>query len=197
MTSRREFLQIGMAATALPLATEVVRAAGVTDAADALPLYRAVYDTRFSDSVAFAAALGRHGVPMHAIDGDVTRLWYDDLYHAWRTRPVAIAGLTAHGALFCLERLAWDHGMRVVFRAEHRYRDGRIEHDLAGPVAMLAEAERLGGSAAWPACMAAALCACPRGRTELGRAHRAAPFEGAAPAGEELYSWVIAPVVRG
>jgi hypothetical protein len=38
---------------------------------------------------------------------------------AWTKQPVAIAGLTAHGPLFCLERLAWDHGMRVVFRAEH------------------------------------------------------------------------------
>ena len=51
--------------------------------------------------------------------GDMTRFWYDDLYHRWRQAPVAIAGLTAHGALFCLERLAWEKRMRVVYRREH------------------------------------------------------------------------------
>ncbi len=34
--------------------------------------------------------------------------------------PAAIAGLTAHGALFCLERLGWDVGMRVATRARSR-----------------------------------------------------------------------------
>jgi hypothetical protein len=27
--------------------------------------------------------------------------------------------MTTHGPLFCLERWAWDHGLRVVARTEH------------------------------------------------------------------------------
>ena len=54
----------------------------------------------------------------------MTRLWFDDIYHRWKESPVAIAGLTAQGQLFCFERLAWDQGLRVVFRAEH----GAMEH---------------------------------------------------------------------
>jgi hypothetical protein len=33
----------------------------------------------------------------------------------------SLSGFTAHGALFCLERLAWDVGMRVTHSEEHRY----------------------------------------------------------------------------
>jgi hypothetical protein len=32
--------------------------------------------------------------------------------------------LTAHGPLFCLERLAWDHGMRVIARVEQSRENG-------------------------------------------------------------------------
>ncbi|HEY1961951.1 MAG TPA: hypothetical protein VGG69_06005 [Rhizomicrobium sp.] len=31
-----------------------------------------------------------------------------------------MAGLTEYGAFFCLERLGFDHGLRVIFRGEHR-----------------------------------------------------------------------------
>ena len=78
-----------------------------------------VYDTRFPASVAFARRAAARGFALHAIAGDMTRFWYDDLYHRWRAGPAAIAGLTAHGALFCLERLAWEQRMRVVHRREH------------------------------------------------------------------------------
>jgi hypothetical protein len=58
---------------------------------------------------------------VHGFDGDITNIWYHDLQPRWQKAPAAIAGLTAHGALFCLERLAWDVGMRVVARAEQNF----------------------------------------------------------------------------
>jgi hypothetical protein len=53
-----------------------------------------------------------------------------------------IAGLTARPALFCLERLAWDHGMRVVYHAEHTRRaDNTFAHVARMPVPGLNTAE--------------------------------------------------------
>jgi hypothetical protein len=80
--------------------------------------YKVVVDQRFPASVAFGAEMTRLGAPVHSTQGDITDLWFHDLDLRWQQGPVAIAGLTAHGPLFCLERLAWDRGMRVVLRTE-------------------------------------------------------------------------------
>ena len=203
MTNRREFLQIGIAASALPLAAQAARTSeplgwlGSADAAS-VPLYKAVYDSRFADSVAFARRVEQRGVAAHAIDGDVTRFWYDDLYHRWREGPVAIAGLTAQGPLFCLERLAWDQGMRVVFRAEHAPAADCVAHDVSAPLAMLDDARRAAADAAWSERFADLVTQCPRGRAELGSVAARGPVAQIATVdAEPLYTWVIAPVSRG
>jgi hypothetical protein len=86
------------------------------------PLYKAIYDKSYAPALAYAAQMQRRGVAVHAIDGDITDVWFNDLALRWRESPVAIAGLTAPEALFCLEQLAWDHRMRVVSRALHAQR---------------------------------------------------------------------------
>jgi hypothetical protein len=202
MTNRRKFLQIGIAASALPLAAQAARASeplgwlGVA-AAPAVPLYKAVYDSRFAASVAFARRAESLGVAMHAIEGDMTRLWYDDLYHRWRNGPAAIAGLTAHGPMFCLERLAWDQGMRVVFRAEHAPVAGALEHRVEGPIAMLEDARSAAAARAWGSRFADLVTRCPSGRAEVGSFAACGPNAGAVAAeAEPLYTWVIAPARR-
>ena len=97
-----------------------------TQTTEALPLYKVVYDVRFPQSVSFAQRAQQLGVATHAIEGDMTSFWYDDLYHRWRQDPVAIAGLTAHGPMFCFEQLAMDQRMRVVFRAAASNRCGGL-----------------------------------------------------------------------
>jgi hypothetical protein len=83
-----------------------------------MPILGVVYDTRFHESRVFAERSRALGLRAHAIAGDMTRLWYDEIYPHWQQRPTALAGLTAHGPLFCFAELARDVGMRVVFRAE-------------------------------------------------------------------------------
>jgi hypothetical protein len=188
MTSRRELLKAGLAASALPLAA---RAHFTRAEQAAVPLYNIVYDTRFAASVAFAERAAARGLGVLEMAGDVTRLWYDDLYHRWRQGPAAIAGLTAHGALFCLERLAWDQRLRVVYRGEHSAAAGGLVHRLDGPAPMLAAAAMFG---AWGAALADVVAACPHERAARGTA--TFMTEGAPPASEPLFSWVIAPVAR-
>jgi len=124
MISRREILQRGIAATSLPLVAAVAWAQPQTAHAKALEhpsLYKVLFDTRFAASRSFGRDAQWRGQPAHGFDGDITQIWYHDLHPRWQKGPAAIAGLTAHGALFCLERLAWDVGMRVTHRAEQKY----------------------------------------------------------------------------
>jgi hypothetical protein len=196
MTSRREFLQVALGASALPVAARA-ESAFETTAAPTIPLYKVLYDTRFAASVAFARRAAARGLAVHAMGGDMTSFWYDDLYHRWRQGPAAIAGLTAHGALFCLERLAWDQRMRVVFRGEHSVSaDGCVAHRLDGPAPLLPLATLAAEGRSWAAELAEVVAECPSGRLERGSARaRTADAAPLAP-GATLFSWVIAPVVR-
>jgi hypothetical protein len=196
MTSRREFLQAGLVAATLPMAVQ----ANETAAAEAVstePLYKVLYDTRFPASVVFARRASTRGLVVQAMGGDMTRFWYDDLYHRWQAGPAAIAGLTAHGALFCLERLAWDQRMRVVFRGEHALAPaGRVAHRFEGPAPLLPAATRAANEASWAAALADVVAECPRGRAVQQAAKVLTVNAGTPPASETLFSWVIAPVAR-
>src|SRR5689334_15407428 len=141
MTSRREFLQAGLTASALLPVGARANFVGVEARSPVLPMYKVLHDTRFAASVAFARRAAARGVAVHAMTGDMTPFWYDDLYHRWRQEPVAIAGLTAHGALFCLERLAWEQRMRVIYRGEHAAAaGGYVVHRFEGPAQLAAAA---------------------------------------------------------
>lgn len=198
MASRREFLQLGMAALALPItvhppfsATPAIKPASDTS----VGLYKAVFDERFSESVAFAEEVKALGKPVvHGIKGDITDLWFHELHALWKRKPVAVAGLTGHGAVFCLERLAWDHRMRVVYRGEHqRLPDGRMQHLLSGPPSMLHEAEDLNSSGAdWPKLIARLVTRCPVVRPRTTEATIVGAVAPRTDNPDPLISWVIA-----
>jgi hypothetical protein len=196
MTSRREFFKVGLAAAALPLAVR----AGVDAAEPAavtVPLYKVLYDSRFPASVAFALRAETRGLATHSIEGDMTRFWYDDLYHRWQNGPAAIAGLTAHGALFCLERLAWDQRMRVVFRGEHVLgAGGVVAHRFEGPAASLSRARGAAACRQWAAALADVVAECPSGCTARQPVSALTASAAPLPTSEALFSWVIAPVPR-
>ncbi len=202
MTTRREFLQAGIA---VPLAAGVFAAdrPGLADNASitrpaVLPLYKAVFDERFPESVTFAAEMRRLGIDTHGIAGDMTDLWYHDLHAQWTKTPVPIAGLTAHGPMFCLERLAWDHGMRVVFRAEHRFRpDACVEHVISASESLLNEAAALRTAGPdWSVEVAGLVRRYTPGRAETWPAIVTAIGRQPQTEQDPLYSWVIAPRAR-
>jgi len=123
MANRREFIQAGIAASVLPLVVAGGNMAPKQRESHAA-FYKVIFDERFPSSVAFGDEWKARGASVHAIRGDITDLWFHDLDYRWKKQgPAAIAGLTAHGPLFCLERLAWEHGMRVVSRVEQSARD--------------------------------------------------------------------------
>ena len=201
-TNRREFLQIGVSATAWPLVAQTLQATGIEPLPEPVPpslvpLSLVVYDTRFAESVAFAERCAALGLRTRAIEADMTRLWYDEIYHRWKEGPQPIAGLTAHGPMFCFTELARDVRMRLVFRAEHQLgADGLMAHDVHGPEAMVSQAigacERPSGLGS---AMAGVVTRCPIGRTAITSAR--AGIERRPTDEDALYTWMIAPAIRG
>jgi hypothetical protein len=140
MLSRRTFVQHGVTGSVTALVGGVTLIARASASAqvpatapppdavgapndDHLKLHLAIFDQRFTAGRQFASSNEARGIATRPIANDVTELWYSELQPLWKQRPVAIAGLTTYGALFCLERLAWDHGMRVLQRQQH---DARV-----------------------------------------------------------------------
>lgn len=202
MTNRREFLHLGVAALSLPIAARATRQPDVftnLDSTHAEPIYKAFFDERFPASVAFAREMKRLSVRTRAIRGDITDAWFSDLYHRWKQGPLAIAGLTAPGPIFCLEMLARDAGMRVALRADHRLVAGsRIEHEIAGPANVLKHPENMAaGAKPWPERMAEFVARFPADRDRA--AARTNYVEAAVVADgnpEHLVTWIIAAAPR-
>jgi hypothetical protein len=129
MVSRRSILQVAVAATSLPILTSLAwqQTPSEGEAAAALDhrsLYKVLVDERFAPARAFGQEAVWRGETVHTFNGDVTDVWYHDLYHRWKIGRAAIAGLTTYSALFCLQELARDARMRVIHRVEHRYPRG-------------------------------------------------------------------------
>jgi hypothetical protein len=204
MLNRRGFIEAGLAAGVASAlgAISAARRADSAPGAVRLAPYVAVFDARFAQSREFGHALGRFGVTPRSIEGDVTELWYHELHPRWQQGPAAIAGLTTYGPLFCLEQLAWDHRLRVIYRGTHTpLTDGRVEHRLSGAMRSFS----VGPSpslAHWPREVARALALIDaRDRAAAWRAVRLGQEDRyvsrpearrLARLAEPLYSWVIA-----
>ena len=146
MTNRREFLQLGLTASlCIPLSTKVLAFTAKAAEQSVPALYKVIHDTRYLHSTELAHFLRDRwvrefrqstlaAVPLQAVTGNVTALWYNELQPLWlkqqgrqqhvqqqqgQQQVLALAGTTGADVLFCLERLAWDAGMRVLLREEH------------------------------------------------------------------------------
>ena len=121
MPSRREFIQAGLAVSIAPVTLPIPTIESLAARIDVRlpghrPLYCVVLDVRSPWTRELAREARRSGIKVVRTSGDITDFWYRDLSRHWKDAPVAIAGVTAHGPLFCLERFGWDHGLRVAFR---------------------------------------------------------------------------------
>lgn len=197
MATRRQFLQGSLATTGLALASSAFAGSGIASvlgpSGARLQLQGLVFEPRLAQSTAFAAEARRLGLPTFGIDGDITPVWAR-IVDLWRAAPAAIGGLTTHTPLMLLEQSGRDHGMRVVFRAEHRPgRDGMVAHSISGPsdaIGAFGLAARRGRD--YGACVARALVQCPATHGDRDAASLQTPVSAHAHAAP-LYSWVLAP----
>lgn len=189
MTNRREFLQTAAALSAAPLAGR----AAFADGRESVMLEAVIFDARHPEARDFGARAGFLGAPLRSIEGDITELWQNELLPRWRKAPAAIAGLTERPALFLLERLAWEHGLRVVFEAEHAPDGQGLAVHRIGRSADPRLADELGlAGRGWPSALADALVG---GGRVAAKDMRPTDTGLAARLGEpmKLHSWIIAP----
>jgi hypothetical protein len=187
--SRRDFLQSAAVLSASPLAGRAVFAA---DGRDLAALDAVVIDQRHADALSFGRRAADWGAPVRAIEGDITDLWQRELLARWQAAPAAVAGLTERPALFLLERLSWEHGLRVVYEAEHASSERGVAHNIVRTADARLERVLAEAGSAWPRILADTLLA------GSGVASGdAGPSDAAMAAylGEptKLYSWIIAP----
>jgi len=155
MVNRRGVLKIGAATMAGALVKMPISGRNLSPAPARSAFQRAVFDERFAECRGFAAELHSAGVFTSAIRGDVAELWYDDLRAHLSENRLPIAGLTDRAALFCLEELARDVGMRVIFRADHIVdQHGPAEHTAVGAASLVAGTRNLPPEAGFVRAMA-------------------------------------------
>jgi hypothetical protein len=114
MTSRRQFLR-GLGAAVVATRALVSGARWAKLSGPEWP-NKVIVDERFPESAEAARHLSGRGIQVHHIRGDVTALWFHDLYFHWRSNCTPVAGVTTAESLFCLEVLARDAGWRVTRR---------------------------------------------------------------------------------
>ena len=203
--TRRRFVATGLAVSA---AASVAAAASISGRTpnDALglqlPLHLALSGTRgFLPRTHLHALLPFAAYPRAPYDGDVTPVWFHQLDPVWRQYPLAVAGLTTEGALFCLEQLAWDNGMRVAYRGFHEASpEGGVQHLLESSARRPQDVQgRLSGAKPWPTQVAeliasidepvAAFPSDPPARSRASYRTRSRTEAN----GPRLVSWLIAP----
>jgi hypothetical protein len=192
MVNRRSVLKIGAATAAGALVKMPASGRNLSPPPARSAFQRAVFDERFAECPAFAAGMRRAGVFTSAISGDVAKLWYDDLRKHLSENRLPVAGLTDRAASFCLEELARDVGMRVVFRADHIMdQDGHAQHAAVGPASLVAATRGLPPEAGFGRAMAGVL-----NRFDIGEPRDTAAQKRSGPFSPEnktaLVSWIIA-----
>jgi hypothetical protein len=197
MATRRTFIQVA-AGTALPVSAGL-RAADVPASATTLQrreLGAVVIDSGHAEARDFGDRLDPRGAKVLSIrEGDVTTAWLNSIRPLWLKRRATVAGLTTPAALFCLEQLAWQHGLRVVFHAEHTLQlDGRLDHRVQRDpqMARLTASNLQRAGTRWPARLADAMAA--RSTTSIRRPGPSlAALQPTLPEGALLLtSWIIA-----
>jgi len=193
MPTRRKILQSAVALSATPFAPTLLYGAGVKAAAN----IEVISDIRHLAARAFNMRAAHLDAPIHPLrDGDITEIWQNYYSIAWKDKPRALIGLTERPALFMLEQLGWQYGMRVFFHAEHEPTGAGIlaaRHQVLRSSRPALKSHLEAAGAAWPAVLADQLLTSPqevasRDLKPTGAAMAASLNEPA-----KLYSWIIAP----
>jgi hypothetical protein len=197
MVNRRAILKIGATTLTGALVNGPVLSRNAASKRTHSAFERVVFDDRFAESRAFAIELERAGAVTSAVRGDVAELWYKDLRIHLRKERAPVAGLTDRPALFCLEELARDVGMRVIFRADHITEpNGHTQHAAVGLASLVAVAHNTAPEAGFGREVARLFSRFDGGGLNIGDPRDAAAQKRSGPFSPEnktvLVSWVIA-----
>jgi hypothetical protein len=195
MMTRRELIQMSAALAASPAVLAGTRPCDAAFSAG-MPLCATVIDAASRDGQAFGRAASARGLTVHAIGRDLADVYFGGLVRHWRQHgTAAVGGLTGIAPLFCLERLAWDEDLRVVFLGRHRVAGSpEARHTLSGPSGTVEVFRASARFLDWRVALSHALTQIPVAPPIL---RPLSAVRDAAVAGDPaLFSWVLAPVTR-
>jgi len=109
-----------------------VRPAGARGRTGRLDFDRIFFDPRRAHALAFGETVRQLGVPTHALSGDIDDRCYEDLQRRWRIARTPLAGITDFRALFLLQMMASDAGLRPVLRIHHCGHGASMVHEVFG-----------------------------------------------------------------
>jgi hypothetical protein len=157
--------------------------------------FRVLFDNTSPEGAAFGTEAAARGAATRAVGVDLGSLWMHEIEPQWKHCPAAIAGLTSGPHLFCLELLARDYGMGLVYRVRHEIgASDHCGHVVAGPPVLSSWTDQLEATGRdWARHAAALAMDCPRA---LGPCRDLDLVDLTTRSGlteHSLYSWVIAP----
>jgi hypothetical protein len=158
--------------------------------------FRVLFDNTSAEGAAFGAKATARGAAARGVGIDLGSLWMHEIEPQWKNQPAAIAGLTSGPHLFCLELLARDYAMGLVYRVRHAISaSDQCSHIISGPVVLSAWTDQLGAAGRdWARRAAALAMDCP-GTLRASRDLDLVDLASCSALGERsLFSWVIAPV---
>lgn len=161
-----------------------------------LPVHRVLFDERHAAAQAFASAARTLGASVRGVQDEVHALWQSELYPRWRQGAIAVAGMTRLSALFCLDMMARDAGMQLVYRVNHRAQGAAHVHEAFGLLSQLASHEPFAiEQERWTRQAAERVLSWTDGRQIVAASHSnisAAQLRGVD--SQTLVTWLIAPV---
>jgi hypothetical protein len=162
---------------------------------DPYQFFRVLFDNTSAEGAAFGAEVAARGASTRAVGIDLGSLWMHEIEPQWKNRPAAIAGMTSGPHLFCLELLARDYGMGLVYRVRHEIgASDHYRHIITGPAVLSSWTNQLTATGRdWARCAAALAMDCP-GSLRPSRDVDLVDLASCSAFGERsLFSWVIAP----
>jgi hypothetical protein len=161
--NKREFIGGAIALTGSALASDALASDARPRAAlgcDGSPVTAVLYDERYGDARAFAAALAGRGASAHCTGQDVVAQWYRDVRVLASQPRARIAGLTPQSDLALLQGCAAELRLKLLYEGLHdrRHTDGLVHAVRArGALAHAAVRGLCGAQTEWPAAIAAVL----------------------------------------
>jgi hypothetical protein len=195
LSNRREFLQLTLAASALPALAARNEPIGPARLAQNGPRVRVdnvIVESTSPMAIAFGNEAMRFGLEVQGITDDVTDVWYQHLAERWSRGSAVVAGLTLSTSLFCLETMANDRGMRLCFRADHAaLANGQAQHEVSGARQLVERAAVFQRD--WVCGFAGLLAALPPWQAEKSQSNFIDPSPDRLWAPGPMVSWIIAP----
>jgi hypothetical protein len=161
--NKREFITGAIALTGGALASDVL--ASDADPRDPLgcsasPVTAVLYDERYGDARAFAAALADRGATAHRTGQDVIAVWYRAVRGLASQPGARIAGLTPQSDLALLQGCAAELRLKLLYEGLHdRRRTAGLVHSVRARGALANAAVRglCSAQTEWPGALAQVL----------------------------------------